>query len=161
MGSSNLFLVKEVSPCTPPPRSSSLFSSPELTPPCWRHQLLQILRKANLIIVIPDQLCPRLDVGGCEECNPGKPQIVTVHLGKGTFFRISRFSKSRIAVLLSKLTFNPGFSTTKIQATYSDDTYKDILDKDVRSTAVVHVASKISDHFGVHDVGFLILPWKI
>ena len=161
MGSSNLFLVKEVSPCTPPPRSSSLFSSPELTPPCWRHQLLQILRKANLIIVIPDQLCPRLDVGGCEEGNPGEPQIVTVHLGKGTFFRISRFSKSRIAVLLSKLTFNPGFSTTKIQATYSDDTYKDILDKDVRSTAVVHVASKISDHFGVHDVGFLILPWEI
>ena len=120
------------------------------------------MRKANLIIVIPDQLCPRLDVGGCEEGNPGEPQIVTVHLGKGTFFRISRFSKSRIAVLLSKLTFNPGFSTTtKIQATYSDDTYKDILDKDVRSTAVVHVASKISDHFGVHDVGFLILPWKI
>ena len=158
MGSSNLFLVKEVSPCTPPPRSSSLFSSPELTPPCWRHQLLQILRKANLIIVIPDQLCPRLDVGGCEECNPGEPQIVTVHLGKGTFFWISRFSKSGIAVLPSKTSIS---QQQKIQATYSDETYKDILDKDVRSTAVVHIASKISDHFGVHDVGFLILPWKI
>ena len=110
----HLLLVKEVSPCTPPPRSSSLFSSPELTPPCWRHQLLQILRKANLIIVIPDQLCPRLDVGGCEECNPGEPQIVTVHLGKGTFFWISRFSKSGIAVLPSKTSIsqqqqNPGY----------------------------------------------------
>ena len=39
------------------------------------------------------------------------------------------------------------------------DTYKYILDKDIGSAAVVHIATKVANNFGVHNVGLLILPW--
>ena len=38
------------------------------------------------------------------------------------------------------------------------DTYKYILDKDVGSAAVVHVATKVANHFSVHNVGLFVLP---
>ena len=38
------------------------------------------------------------------------------------------------------------------------DTYKYILDKDIGSAAVVHIATKVANHFGVHNVGLFVLP---
>ena len=41
------------------------------------------------------------------------------------------------------------------------DTYKYILDKDIGSAAVVHVATKIASHFSVHNVSLFILPCNV
>ena len=38
------------------------------------------------------------------------------------------------------------------------NTYKYILDKDIGSAAVVHIATKVANHFGVHNVGLFVLP---
>ena len=38
-------------------------------------------------------------------------------------------------------------------------TYKYILDKDVGSTAVVHITTKVANHFGIHYIRLFVLPW--